>query len=304
MPALVILLLTTLSACKSSAQPEQERGTAEFWVTNAFGNQPKNWQCTVYPVIEDQPDHARPLPVSGASINDLPQGLYVCEVQADDYLLTRSDPFVVNGPNEVSTVFVELIAAGSAEGEVRHATGKPFAGAQIHYLAAHSSWGRLANYPWKGSTQSDRNGQYKLTGLLPGNYQVFFKHPSCGMVASELFVETTHEATQMPTTQLEKGVTVKGRVDIDGSAVAGAEVLIGASSRTLPGISFQATTGPDGSFAFADALSPGQYEVRATRPSPSNPMRRLLDYTKSRQTIDVKANAADLDLRLSLEAAQ
>jgi Carboxypeptidase regulatory-like domain len=102
----------------------------------------------------------------------------------------------------------------------------------------------------------DRDGRYSLPGLEPGEWTVQARSVSSGrMVEGRVRIEDGATAASLDL-DFGAGLTLTGRVLVDGAPLAGADVLAAKTSPVGSGEPTQARTAHDGSFKLRD-LTPG-----------------------------------------------
>jgi len=164
------------------------------------------------------------------------------------------------------------------------------------------NWGYGGNAVSTFGMKSDANGNFKITGLLPGHYDVFTgcegdfygdKHP---------FEVTDHDVTGLEIRRTP-GVGISGRVDVEGEVDPEAlrnlyQVTIVASGTAA---SVNSRIEPNGSFYFC-GLRPGRITIRAF--SISHPGFQVLrvehNGSELRDGIDVSPGNRLVDVRVVL----
>lgn len=84
---------------------------------------------------------------------------------------TNAYPLIQIGRDSTSELKVNLMPSGSITGHVTDTTGEPLEGVQVRAIYHQIIDG---TYRWedRGSANTDDNGTYRLSGLIPGQYEV------------------------------------------------------------------------------------------------------------------------------------
>jgi Carboxypeptidase regulatory-like domain len=124
-------------------------------------------------------------------------------------------------------------------------------------------WGYGGNAVSTFGMKSDENGRFKITGLMPGQYDVFTGCEGDFYSDKHKFEVTDHDVTGLEIRRTP-GVGIRGRVDLEGEIDP--EVLRNLNQVTLIAVgtaaSVNARIEPDGSFYFC-GLRPGRVTIRA-----------------------------------------
>jgi len=82
--------------------------------------------------------------------------------------LENGQDVVVASESTISDIDVALMKGGHIQGKVTDSSGNPLANmnVQVRYLDNHNRW------RWVGSSQTDANGNYDVSGLNTGNYRL------------------------------------------------------------------------------------------------------------------------------------
>jgi hypothetical protein len=162
-------------------------------------------------------------------------------------------------------VTVSPLPGGAITGNIIDDNGaQPLAGATVKAF-------RLGRLHWVRHGESDNNGNYEITDLIPGNYVLFAN--ARGYIGEyydntrnylEAFVLTVGEDDTLRNKDfgLSKGAKIKGQVvaDADSLPLAGAHVV--ARLKLNPRFARHVLTDRDGNYSI-DALPTGSYVVRA-----------------------------------------
>lgn len=174
--------------------------------------------------------------------------------------LSQAGRVTVVAGEDSAGIDASLQTGGSISGTVtRSADGSPVAGASVQVSEVAGSD--------VGSVSTDAEGAYRIDGLLPGDYTVFFRDADDTLVA-EYWDSTTDLTAALPVdvaagevatgidASLDAASTITGRVTraSDGSAVEGEVGVIDES-----GIGYQGTIGADGRYSVN--VPPGTYAI-------------------------------------------
>ena len=106
------------------------------------------------------------------------------------------------------TIDVKLQAAGIIEGRVLdHVTGKPAAGAVVQMQATNADRGR----GW-GQTHTDQNGNYRLSSVRAGSYNLWAEAPDRACRALDSFTVAAGKTQLAPRLELIEGGWLEGRL--------------------------------------------------------------------------------------------
>jgi protocatechuate 3,4-dioxygenase beta subunit len=125
-------------------------------------------------------------------------------------------------------------------------------------VAAHS-----ADRPWEERRGTvERDGSYRLSGLLPGAWQVVASLDSGRKAQGSIQLEPDQEQAVLDL-ELTRGLVLSGRVLADGAPLVAAQVVL--SSPTTIGNRPETATDYDGRFRL-EGLAPGTYVVQVLHP--------------------------------------
>lgn len=211
-------------------------------------------------------------------IGSLPAGLFTLRARPgqDSELVAEAQVVALELDGVREGVALEFAPGAEVRGIVKDAAGVPVAGADV----------TLEGIGGQRQAKSDERGAWRIGGLFGGGANVHAQ--------AEGFLASDPEAVAVPARSrvfheitLHRGHVVTGRVhDADGSAAAGAMVVLRSPSRTL-----SAQTEQDGSFRI-ESVPPDAYIVYC----------RTGDYSRnarSRLVVERDREPAALDLRLA-----
>jgi hypothetical protein len=182
------------------------------------------------------------------SVTDVPAGIYSVRVITDTSIsLTQSVTIATTDP--VPLVF-NLVAGSALQGTVRDsATGLPLGTASLHMF-------RNTDPQGGGTTVTDADGQYQLTGLAAGSYRLLVQAPgSASVLLTNVLVG--------PTTTLLNVSLIAATTSLNGTATGVAGPLSDATVvvRDAQGVVWGTTpTASDGTF-MVSGLPAGSYEL-------------------------------------------
>ncbi|PIE25335.1 MAG: hypothetical protein CSA62_01305 [Planctomycetota bacterium] len=153
---------------------------------------------------------------------------------------------------EIQLSNIELAGAGRVFGLVRDLKGAPVVGAKLSYLpVGRGRQGRGRGRGWRGGrgvwgasssvlsqllpqSKSNAMGQYELTQLPAGSFQVLVEAKGYFVTRTERLELSPGGSLHAPELRLEKGAVLRGIVrDEKGQPVAGARVSVRVSMGTL-----------------------------------------------------------------------
>lgn len=116
------------------------------------------------------------------------------------------------------------------------------------------------NHPWEPRRATvNRDGSYRLSGLLPGTWQVVASLDSGRKAQGSIRLEPDQEQAVLDL-ELTRGLVLSGRVLADGAPLVAAQVLLGSLARA--GGTPEAVTDHEGRFRL-EGVEPGTYIVQA-----------------------------------------
>ncbi|HEX7190558.1 MAG TPA: carboxypeptidase-like regulatory domain-containing protein [Thermoanaerobaculia bacterium] len=185
-----------------------------------------------------------------------------------------ADRFGARSREGKSTPTLKLTAAASVSGIVRDARQQPIAGATV--LLPNNVPGRPGARGAVASTVTDAKGNYSLTGVKPGNYQIVISHPGYSAAPANLSL-TAGARVQKPLVASPRARISGTVVDDDKRPVAAASINADTVSRDPMGLprnmrrlmaglplSHSAFSGPDGRFSLRTD-SQGDIELAASK---------------------------------------
>lgn len=254
------------------------------------------------------PDLRTPLTTSTGldgefEVRDVPAIRAILHVSRSGYIPLQYGQAAPGEPGEVLEIKdrvvldklrITLLRAGAISGQVTDETGEPAAGVDIWAMQEQFFRGSKRMVPVSNAAPhltTDESGQYRLTGLVPGEYLVMAVTRETWMSDDKeprmvSFAPTYYPGTANPS----EGRRVKvaggqeiGAVDIaltsirtarisgtamaaDGAPMSGSVMLMHEFMGPMGGrmsMSGNARIGPDGGWQIAD-LPPGEYTIRAS----------------------------------------
>jgi len=202
------------------------------------------------------------------SFDQLEPGTYQLRADVDDSLLVE-ETIVIDG--DKSELEVDLKpAAGTLEGRVVGADGKPVAGAEVVLSRAFDErtpelerGGEAAIlFALRGRAKTDDNGRYRIEGIEPGKYRVHFGHASRLAVRRieiadgdqrNLDIEFGREPAHALRVRFE---------DPDGEPIAAALLIRGAHNEFAESYALGVQLEERASYEYH--LPPGRYRLAAT----------------------------------------
>lgn len=174
-----------------------------------------------------------------------------------------------------SSATLKLTAAASVSGTVRDAHQQPIAGATVA-LPSNVQGPQRNGRGAVASTVTDAKGNYSLTGVKPGRYQIVISHP--GYFAAPTNISLTAGARVQKPLVASPRARISGTVvDDDKRAVAAASIIADTVSRDPMGLprnmrrmmaglpaARPAFSGPDGRFSIRTD-SQGDIELEASK---------------------------------------
>ena len=112
----------------------------------------------------------------GTFVMAAPQGPFMLYASAPDYFLERGEAIPINTATTRSMTLL-LVKKASLEGRlVDSLTTAPIAGMRITPAVVHYDWGQAVPDMLEGQT-SGRDGSFRFTELIPGNYVLHLVKP-------------------------------------------------------------------------------------------------------------------------------
>lgn len=243
-----------------------------------------------------------------AEIVGVPNGMYVCEVEADGFAKTLSLPVrfpipasegPAPAPGTPAAASPEWLAAalppGAAQqieivvsgghrlrGQVLDSRGAPVQGAVVTTQPA----GTMPDSPmlrimqgWtpkritERSHRTDANGLFVLDRLALTTYQLQIEHPdACRTLVRKIDCNQPGERTLPPIT-LASGSLIEGLSTAEGRIMGQMKVILTTPSTTPAdtAIRLETVTDGEGRYRFARRIPPGSYELRTAIVGSSNP---------------------------------
>lgn len=243
-----------------------------------------------------------------AEIVGVPDGIYVCEVEADGFAKTLSLPVrfpipasegPAPAPGTPEATAPEWLAAalppGAAQqievvvsnghrlrGQVVDRRGVPMKGAVVTTQPA----GTMPDSPmlrimqgWtpkriaERTQRTDANGRFVLERLALATYQLQVEHPdACRTLIRSVDCNQPGEQTLPPIT-LAQGSRIEGLATAAGRRVGQMKVILTTSSTTPAdtAIRLETVTDGEGRYRFARRIPPGSYELRTAVVGGTNP---------------------------------
>jgi protocatechuate 3,4-dioxygenase beta subunit len=235
---------------------------------------------------------------------------YVVEALATGYASSFSKPFQVTQGVETQNVEVQLTRGGTIKGRVVDTyAGRGVADAVVKtnennyvdedLMQLFNAMAQTAST--RASARTGANGEFELTLLTPGRYQVVVDVPGfCKFVQNEVSV-LDGAATDLGDLRLVKGAIVEGVVyDPEGTVVPGAAVTLQPSDGVDMWSGRNGRTDANGHFVLRNTKS-GAYKVYAMRPPRigANPFEGAVDMSHSSKDIEVlDGQTYQIDLHL------
>ena len=256
-------------------------------------------------------------------IRDLPPGRYTVSVSRSGYLPfeygqrrigERGKTLDLSEGEALSSIDVTLPRASVISGRVIDENGEPVPGVNIWIMRPEFFRGRRRLVPIAVGVRTDDIGQYRATGLAPGEYIVFGTVRETWVAGAEKKQVFAYAPTYFPGTasaeqaQHVKVAAGKETPNVDLALIAGPAVVISGTARGADGTPLsggavnlvQVMMGPgggsfgsissttvdaDGNWILRD-VPPGEYEVEAT----------AADRSRSRETAWTKVLVQGADV--------
>ncbi|WP_394850227.1 carboxypeptidase regulatory-like domain-containing protein [Pendulispora brunnea] len=186
-------------------------------------------------------------------------GTYQVEVWCKDAALEDKYEPITLAEKDIDGLVWKVNAGLSMSGVVVDAKGEPVAGVTL-FARTRGGDGRdpRSRTGW-GNTQSEKDGSFRIRGLLAGTYSVDVRREGIATPKEPLDVKVDRDVSGLRIT-LPAGGSIEGTVvDGSGAPVAGANVQAKGSSWGWN----QTSTRDDGTFALK-GINPGDYRVSAS----------------------------------------
>lgn len=191
----------------------------------------------------------------GFEIGELPPGEARVEVRAQGFQPFEEPIGEISAGEVRSDLRLELVRGATVSGRVTDAGGEPLAGVDVQLAVVDYNEHGVGHRAW-----TDAAGRYLLEGVPAGRLSVAAEQTGYLPAVSDLDVLPGDNRLDF---QLDRGLTVAGRVvDDGGAAVPDAEVRLGAGLALFFGTAV--TTGADGRFELA-GIAPGTHAVSASK---------------------------------------
>lgn len=212
-------------------------------------------------------------------------GTYIPEIACRGYRSHDTyDPLTI-ADTDVTGLVWAVESGATLRGRVFTRSGDPVEGARVW---ARTTGGAAREKIGWGADRTTRAGQYALTGLLPGRYEIRVSSENGIGLKDGYKVDVSRDATIEKDLVLEDSGTIKGTVvDSQGKASRGVDVTADATNGESGG---NHKSDDVGSFTI-DGLRPGEYRVTAER-SWSEVLRKpgTTDDVKQGERVTVRAN--------------
>ena len=251
---------------------------------------------------------------------DLPNGLFVCEVEADGAAKTlsrvidnRRDP-ALPPPARWHDVEVVLGPGATLRGRVVDEGGLPLAGATVMTMPdgtqPDSPLFRLlsAALPTRitaRTARSDVDGQFELVHLAGGEYQLHVEHPdACREIVRNVQLPASGELG-LPAIRMTRGALLSGRATADGRIAGQIKVVLtSVDNSQRGGVRLEATTDNQGRYRMPARVPPGEYVLRGAVVDAAEPeaqiARQLLQMQRSSTTVSVPPGQSSVERDIDL----
>ncbi|MCK5941339.1 MAG: carboxypeptidase regulatory-like domain-containing protein [Planctomycetes bacterium] len=213
-----------------------------------------------------------------AEVRGVPDGTFVCEVEADGWAKTLSLPVRFPLPDQAGGALqrIELTVSDGAvlRGQVLDEAGRPLAGASVttqpvgtipDHPLLKALQGSVPHRITRRTATTDGNGRFALERLAEASYQLMIEHPdACRTFVRDIDCNRPQERT-LPAITLPSGAVVRGTARLDGR-VAGQMKVVLTTPQTAPAdrsLRLETVTDGEGRYAFARRIPPGSYVLRA-----------------------------------------
>jgi protocatechuate 3,4-dioxygenase beta subunit len=249
-----------------------------------------------------------------AEIVGVPDGTYVCEVEADGFAKTLSLPVRfappdgtapdaspgAGSPGTLQRLELTVSRGAIVRGQVVDERGRPLVGARVTTQVV----GTMPDHPVLRALQrsvpsrisrrtvtTDAQGRFALERLAAASYQLQLEHPdACRTFVRNLDCNLPQEQT-LPAITMPSGALVRGTAKVDGR-IAGQMKVILTTESTAPAdqsIRLETVTDREGRYAFSRRIRPGSYVLRAAVVGGAQPdteiFQQMLQLKKSSTTV-------------------
>ncbi|MFN0056945.1 MAG: carboxypeptidase regulatory-like domain-containing protein [Planctomycetota bacterium] len=200
------------------------------------------------------------------TLDNVPDGMIEVLVNAPGYATTPSEPIQMSPGQEVRDLLITLHEGASLTGTVIADGTGAISGASVHVRriddkdATQLMMERYMPDSSKGEgVVSDEDGNYQISNLVAGTYEVFAKHVSFAQSQTEQLVVTAEKVYRVQALRLSRGGGIQGVItQSDASPRKGLMVqLLSTDGQDMK------TTDENGAFTFSN-LAPGDYSVIVT----------------------------------------
>lgn len=256
-----------------------------------------------------------------AEIQGVPDGTYVCEVEADGWAKTLSlpirFPLADAGPGALQRIEMTVSRGAILRGQVLDEAGQPLSGATVTTQLV----GTMPDHPVLRALQrsvparisrqtvaTDARGWFTLARLAAARYQLQITHPdACRTFVRDLDCNLPQERTLAPIV-LPSGALVQGTAKVAGR-IAGQMKVILTTPQDAPAdqsIRLETVTDGEGRYAFPRRIRPGSYVLRAAVVGGDQPdaeiFQQMLQLKKSSTTFTVPQGRDVVEQHLNLPA--
>ncbi|MBL8753019.1 MAG: carboxypeptidase regulatory-like domain-containing protein [Planctomycetes bacterium] len=252
----------------------------------------------------------------------VPEGTFVCQVEAEGYAKTLSAPFDNTRPlgsEPIARTFdvdVTMTLGGTLRGVVLDERGQPLAGAILSTQAD----GRLPDNPFERllasalperitatHTTTAADGSFALRHLAHAGYQLLVEHAeACRTVVPGLKVLADDTVT-LPPIRLQSGARVRGVATVAGRIAGQMKVVLTTPTDLADpklALRLETVTEPDGTFAFARRVPAGRYDLRAAVVGTGEPeaqiFREISQLNRSTTTVTVPTGQHQVECSIDL----
>jgi hypothetical protein len=339
------LVRVTARGCEQQERPDVDAGRADLQfvlapasrvrvqVVAPDGRTLRSYQLALRRWFEQQDQIGRVMEVAeqrvrldGATdhalIENVPRGVFRCEVEAEGFAKTLSEPIrnvvepgAPGGPREF-TVVVAMTTGATLRGQVLTEDGAPLASASVLTQTAgtrpDSPFTRLVagivpDRVTVTRTTTAADGTFALNALALGDYQLLVEHPdACRTIVRDLRLDQSGER-RLPPIRLASGAIVRGRATVAGRVAPQVKVVLTTPAALPAGVEplrLEAVTDPTGAYELPRRVPPGSYELRAATVGTTEPeaqgLRQLLQLRGSSFPVVVLAGQRQVDRDIDL----